>query len=290
MLDSLDSPYIHSANSDNFRQLVLGNSAKGPVLVNFWSKKAGPCLRQYPILDKLIHQFSGRILLINVNTEKEFVYTKEYGIASVPTLKLFRNAVVVETLHGYQSEADLIKMLDRYVARDSDQVLATAVQEYAQGKQTQAYEMIVEAIVEDPKNIRLPLAMCKMLKHEQRYADALKLIKSLPEDLREQVEIKSSYELLMFHQERDSDLDSEQLNSLLTADDSNMELRRQRFIQLIIEQQFEMALEQLVAIMDREQDFDDNYAQQAMLRVFTVLEETHPVISKFRSNLMRYTY
>ena len=290
MLETLNSPYIHSADSDSFRALVLDNSNKGPVLVNFWSKQAGPCLRQYPILDKLVHDYNGRFLLINVDTQKEFIFTKEYGITSVPTLKLFRNNEVVATLHGYQSEADLKKILDRYVARDSDRVLAAAIHEYAQGKGAAAYEMIAEAIVEDPDNVRLPLAMCKLLRHEQRYAEALKLLKSLPEKLHEVAGVKAMTEIIGFHLERNDKLDMEQLQQMIDAEPSNLELRRQYFIAHVLEQNYEMALQQLVEIMEIEQTFDRNYAQQAMLRVFTILSESHPLVREYRKNLRRYTY
>ena len=176
MIDAINSPYIHAANSENFSALVLDNSDKGPVLVNFWSRKAGPSLRQYPILDKLIHHYGGRLLLVNVDTEEEFIFTKEYAVTSVPMLKLFRHGQVVETWRGYQAETDLRKVLDLYVARDSDQVLAEVVRRYTEGHTSEAYATLTKAIIDDPVNPRLPIAMCKLLKHEQRYAEALKLI------------------------------------------------------------------------------------------------------------------
>jgi len=290
MLDSLDSPYIHAANSENFKALVLDNSGLGPVLVNFWSKNAGPCLRQYPILDKIIHDYAGRLLLINIDTQTEFIFTKEYGIASVPTLKLFRNGEVIETLHGYQSEHDLVKMLDQYVARDSDQLLARAIHQYSQGNQEKAYEMIADAIVEDPKNPRLPLAMCKLLRHEQRYSEAVKLISSLPEDIRDNNEIKMFYEIIRFHAEREDQTTSEQLIELVNTNNIDLDLKRQLFIQYVIEGNFDAALLQLVEIMESDQGFDNNYAQSAMLRVFNLLGDKHPLISKFRPNLSRYTH
>jgi len=46
MIDTIESPYIHAAGDDNFQSLVLENSKADPVLVNFWTKNAGPCLRQ----------------------------------------------------------------------------------------------------------------------------------------------------------------------------------------------------------------------------------------------------
>lgn len=67
MIDSVNSPYIHAANAANFRALMLDYSQRGPVLVNFWSRKAGLCLRQYPLLDKTIHDYAGRVFLINID-------------------------------------------------------------------------------------------------------------------------------------------------------------------------------------------------------------------------------
>lgn len=111
MIESIESPFIDAENFENFQSLVIENSNKGPVLVNFWSKKASPCLRQYPILDKLVHKFDGRLLLINVDTESDYKISKQYSIISVPTLKLFRDEKIVETMHGYQPETDLNRVL-----------------------------------------------------------------------------------------------------------------------------------------------------------------------------------
>ncbi len=85
-ISSLDSPYIFEGTRDKFDALVLDNSEKGPVLVNFWSPKAGPCLRLYPILDKLVHEFKGKFLLINLNTDEQASVARQYGVNSLPTV------------------------------------------------------------------------------------------------------------------------------------------------------------------------------------------------------------
>lgn len=290
MIETIDSPFIHAAIADNFKSLVLDNSSRGPVLVNFWSRKAGPCLRQYPVLDKLIHHFGGRVLLVNIDTETEIVIPKEYGITSVPTLKLFRDGQVVETWHGYQSEEDLTRVLDRYVARDSDQVLPQAIQLYSEGKQADAYEMIVEAIVNDPHNPRLPLAMCKLLKHEERYQEAVKLIDALPDEIRKNAEIAQLRDLLSFYTEIDPAHDLTVLKSLLEASPQDVAVKQQLIAHYVIQQQYEPALQQLVSIMDTEPGYADNYAQKAMLRIFNLLGSDHPLIAQFRPALRRYSH
>lgn len=290
MIETIESPHIHTANSENFNSLVLDNSRKGPVLVNFWSRKAGPCLRQYPVLDKLVYDFGGRLLLINIDIDNEFIVTKEYGIKSVPTLKLFRENSVVETMHGYQSENDLTKVLENYVVRDSDTTLAQAIQVYTKGEQQAAYKMITDAIVSDPGNPRLPLAMCKLLKYEQRYDEALKLVETLPKDIRSNSDVIQFYNLLSFYVEAGLGSGMESLIARIEATPDDLEARQQLVAKFVIQASYEEALLQLVKIMDIDQSYNSNYAQQAMLKLFSLLGKGNPLVKKHRSNLRRYTH
>lgn len=290
MIETIDSPYILAANSDNFQQLVLDNSKKGPVLVNFWSKKAGACLRQYPILDQIIHHYDGRALLVNVDTETEVVISKDYGIISVPTLKLFRDGHVVETLHGYQSEADLKSVLEKYVARDSDQVLVDAIHEYTEGNAPEAYKMIADAITEDPINPRLPLTMCKLLKHEQRYEEAIKLIDSLPDHLRSDREISQFHDLLTYYKEADTSQNISGLAEQIISSPQDIEAKKQLSIHYVITEQYEKALQQLSEILELDAQFKDNYAQKSMLKVFNIVGTDSDLASKFRPNLKHYLH
>ena len=288
--DSLDSPYIHSAGADNFTALVLENSHAGPVLVNFWSEKAGPCLRQYPILDKLVYHYGGRLLLVNINADTEVNITREYGIASVPTLKLFRHGEIVETRHGFQSEADLQKMLDQYVAQESDKALAQAIEQYARGQHTRAYEMITEAIIADPVNPRLPLALCKLLKHEGRHQEALALIDKLPVDIAANRDIVFLQNQLEFSAITAGIDNTETLQQQVENNPTDPELKKQLSAYYVEQQNYEQALSTLVDIMEQDQNFDEEYARKAMLRIFTLLGDEHPLINEYRPQLRRYHY
>ena len=133
-ISTLESPYVIEGTTENFLTLVLENSERGPVLVNYWSPLAGPGLRLYPLLDKLIHDLGGKLLLVNLNTDEHARLALEYGVTSLPTLKLFRRREVVETRHGYQTEAELRGILNRYVTQKSDRVINEALMLYRQGK------------------------------------------------------------------------------------------------------------------------------------------------------------
>ena len=79
-INSVDFPLIFEGTIDNYETLVLADSCKGPVLANFWSPKTGPCLRLYPLLDKIIHEFAGKMLLVNINTYDQGSIAKDYGV------------------------------------------------------------------------------------------------------------------------------------------------------------------------------------------------------------------
>ena len=294
MIETIESPYIHAITADNFESMVLDNSNIGPVLVNFWSKKAGPCLRQYPILDQIIHKYQGKLLLVNVDTETEIKITKEYGIASVPTLKLFRYEEVVESLHGFQSEDDLIKLLDRYVAKESDQTLGLAIEHYSQGDREQAYDMITQAIIEDPINMRLPVALCKLLMHEQRYDEALQLLQTLPpniSNLGEITQLRDELEFIVIANHiEDVDALIKQVETPSDPKASEPKSLMQLSAFYALNHEYELALKVLVNLIEIQPEYHDEYARKAMLKLFNMLGGHHELVKKYRPALSKYTH
>ena len=85
-------------NESNFDELVL--KADKPVLVDFWATWCGPCRMQAPVLAALAEKRSD-VLVGKVNVDEEPVLANRYGIASIPTMHLFKGGQVVDTLIGF---------------------------------------------------------------------------------------------------------------------------------------------------------------------------------------------
>ncbi|MEK9134346.1 MAG: thioredoxin domain-containing protein, partial [Pseudomonadota bacterium] len=179
------SPYVFDASAENFRTLVLENSDKGPVLVNYWSPRAGPCLMLMPRLVRLATEFSGRFLLVMLNTDELGQLAREHGVASIPTLKVFRRGQAVDTLHGAESETILREFITRHVAREAEAKYTAAILAYQRGDLDQAVTQAAEAALAEPDNPRLAVDLVKLLVLQRRYAQADGLLKSLPAETRE---------------------------------------------------------------------------------------------------------
>ena len=142
-------------------------------------------MRLNPVLEQLAQSYAGRFLLVNLNTDEHRQLAKTYGVTSLPTIKLFLNGAVVETRHGYQDEADMQYLLARYMPRESDRTLTEAVKTYQQGDAEQAMTMLAQAIIEDPRNIRLPLTMARLMVGEGRSGEAERLLANMPPEQRD---------------------------------------------------------------------------------------------------------
>ena len=101
-------------NSSEFKSEVLEH--KGVVLVDFFATWCGPCKALTPIVDKLSDEMSGKVKIVKVDIDENSALATEYRVMSVPTMKLFKDGEVVETLVGLRPESELRDKLNYYSA------------------------------------------------------------------------------------------------------------------------------------------------------------------------------
>ena len=284
MTGEQQNTFIQDATDDNFESLVLLNSSKGPVLVNYWSRKVGPCIRQYPVLEKLANESGGRFLLVNFNTDKYRRLARQYGVTSLPTLKMFNHGVVVETLHGFQDEGDMRLMLARYLPRPSDQTLTRAVRIYQQGETEKSLVMLAEATLEDPRNIRLPLTMARLLVTEGRPQQALDLLGSMPAGQRDDAETKSLRSRIGFILATEN-MEKQALQDAVAQNEEDHESRYRLAAWHVLDDEYPQAMEGFLEILHRNPQYDNGAARQALLSLFAMLGDQHEQVIEYRQRL-----
>ena len=105
--------------SENVKALTdadFGESVKkGVVLVDFWATWCAPCRRIAPIVDQLADEYSGRATVAKVDIDANPMTPSKFMVRGIPTLLLFKEGELKETVVGLANKDDLAKMIDKHL-------------------------------------------------------------------------------------------------------------------------------------------------------------------------------
>ena len=96
---------MHVSASD-FEEEVL--KEKGVVVVDFWATWCGPCKMIAPIVEELDEEMSND-KFVKVDVDKNPQIANQYKIVSIPTLKIFKDGKLINTLIGFKTK-DALKI------------------------------------------------------------------------------------------------------------------------------------------------------------------------------------
>ncbi|RPI73531.1 MAG: thioredoxin [Desulfobacteraceae bacterium] len=97
----------------NFEEEIL--KSKLPAMVDFWAEWCGPCRIVGPVVEELAKVYKDKIKIVKMDVDKNRETPIKFGIRNIPTLILFKDGQVTQTLVGAQPknyiEEELKKLL-----------------------------------------------------------------------------------------------------------------------------------------------------------------------------------
>ena len=108
----------HNANTltlteETFAREVLDSDR--PVLVDFWAAWCGPCRALSPIVEELAAEFEGRVKVGKLNVDDNPGVAGRYGIRSIPTLLVFQQGNLADSVIGVVPKTVLREKLDAVI-------------------------------------------------------------------------------------------------------------------------------------------------------------------------------
>ncbi len=108
-----ESTLVKTVSDADFQTDVLGSNV--PVLVDFWAPWCGPCRMVAPVVDEVAAKYEGRVKVLKLNVDDNPNSASEYGVRSIPTLLIFKDGQVADTVVGAVPASTLSTTLEKYL-------------------------------------------------------------------------------------------------------------------------------------------------------------------------------
>lgn len=100
-------------NDGNFEEKITKSDK--PVLIDFWAPWCGPCKAIGPIVEELATTFKDRAVIAKINVDENQKAATTYGVRSIPTLIMFKDGKVFDTIIGLVPKERLEEFINKAI-------------------------------------------------------------------------------------------------------------------------------------------------------------------------------
>lgn len=283
------SEHIVDITPENAQQLVIDESQKRLVLVDFWADWCEPCKNLAPVLEKLANEYQGQFLLAKINADEQQMLAAQFGVRSLPTVMLIKDGQPVDGFAGAQPESEVRALLDKHLPKPWDTQLAEALPLLDDENFGAAASILKTAYEDSGQRADIAFAYIRALLGSKRLDEAqavLSVIKLVDQDA-EYNQLKAQLELAL---EAGKSPEIEALEKELEAEPENEALALKLSIQYAQNDHVKDALELLLRLLRKNLGAADGEARKAYTDVLQSLEKGDALAAEYQRKLYTLLY
>ena len=290
------SQIIQDIDTSNFISKVIEESKNNPVIVDFWATWCNPCKQLTPILEKVVLQMNGKVKLVKVDIDKNQSLAQQMQIQSVPTVLAFFEGKPINGFAGMKNEEEVLNFIEEVATlsghSSEDLKNISGLLEEAEKKlqdkdyETASFEfssLLGEPIPKDLM-VRAISGLGKCYLGLNKFSELTELIDTLEDNVKKESEIIELIKSKEYLENMDVQIDSE-LEIKFRENPNDLNTRYELAKSQIINKDFSESINNLLFIIEKNKDWNNNKAKAELLNIFTLLGDSDPLTMNGRSRL-----
>ena len=283
---------IKEVSEATFMQDVVEASKTKPVIVDFWAPWCGPCKTLGPQLEEAVKAANGAVTMAKVNVDENQMIAGQMQVQSIPTVFAFVNGQPVDGFQGAVSASEIKAFVERVVAANGgeaenglDSAVQSAQQMLEEGDFEAAIETFSAILQEDTNNVKSCIGLMKSHIALGDLDQAEAILNGMPLEISQKPEVESVHAQIELAKQA---LDAGPIKDLVQLVEKNPDDHEARFKlaqALHGSGQVEDAVDQLLELFKRDQEWNDEAAKSQLLVIFEALEPNNPIVLEGRSKL-----
>ena len=278
--------HIKDGTDASFMADVIEASRKQPVIVDFWATWCGPCKQLGPALEKAVEAAKGAVKLVKIDVDKNPAVAGQLRVQSIPTVYAFVDGQPVDGFQGALPDSQLKAFVDRLLGpaepAEIDEILALGAESLKLGDIGGAAQAYAQALQMDDRNVKAIAGLARCYLSGGDADRAAELVAMAPEGAKD-ADLDSVRAALKLAGEAPSETAA--LEQKLRAEPDNHDARFALAKALAARGAFDQAADQLLTIIARDREWNDQAARKQLLLVFEAAGPASEVARQGRRRL-----
>lgn len=291
---STQGALVKDTTTAAFRQDVIAESARQPVLVDFWAPWCGPCKQLTPVIEKVVKAAGGKVRLVKMNIDEHPEVAGQLGIQSIPAVIAFKNGQPMDGFMGALPESQVKAFIERLVgpigAGDAAELLKMAEAALAAGDPAGAAEAFAAVLAHEPQNWAAVAGLARVQLETENLEQARRIIDTVPENKRAEAAVAAVIAQLELAERAASLGDLQGLEQRLAGNENDHQARFDLAVALNAKGFKAEAADHLLEIIRRDRNWNEDGARKQLLQFFEAWGPMDEVTGSARRKLSAYLF